>query len=249
MRTSPHRPWPAVGPARRVVVSSPHGAPGLGGGQGLRGVRGPVEPARRGGVPAVAGRAAGPALARRGLRHGRAHVASWPAATRPRSRRRPLARASSRTPGRGRATRGRASRSATPGPFPSGRARRRRRQRARAQLRARRRPRAVAEFARVIRPAGSSPPTSGTTPAAWQLMRHFWDAAAELDPAAAALDEGARFPICRPGAAAATCGPTAGLSDVAVRPIDVPTVFARLRRLLDAVPRRAGPRPRVRRLP
>src|SRR5512139_1883317 len=31
-----------------------------------------------------------------------------------------------------------------------------------------------------------------------QLMRHFWNAAAALDPAASDLDEGRRFPICRP---------------------------------------------------
>ena len=31
-----------------------------------------------------------------------------------------------------------------------------------------------------------------------QCMRHFWDAAAALDPAASELDEGRRFPLCRP---------------------------------------------------
>jgi len=32
-----------------------------------------------------------------------------------------------------------------------------------------------------------------------QMMRRFWDAAATLNPAAFSLDEGRRFPICRPG--------------------------------------------------
>ena len=31
-----------------------------------------------------------------------------------------------------------------------------------------------------------------------EYLRYFWEAAAELDPAAIALDEGRRFPICRP---------------------------------------------------
>src|SRR5262249_50907101 len=31
-----------------------------------------------------------------------------------------------------------------------------------------------------------------------ELMRHFWDAALALDPAATELDEGRRFPIARP---------------------------------------------------
>jgi hypothetical protein len=31
-----------------------------------------------------------------------------------------------------------------------------------------------------------------------QLMRYFWDAAGALDPRARELDEGVRFPLCRP---------------------------------------------------
>lgn len=57
-----------------------------------------------------------------------------------------------------------------------------------------------------------------------QLMRHFWDAAIELDPAAREFDEGARFPL-------ANRKPLwnlfldAGLNDVMARAIDVPTHF------------------------
>jgi SAM-dependent methyltransferase len=58
-----------------------------------------------------------------------------------------------------------------------------------------------------------------------QLMRHFWDAAVELDPSAADLDEGRRFPICRPDALETLTRET-GLDDVEVRAIDVPTTFA-----------------------
>jgi trans-aconitate methyltransferase len=58
-----------------------------------------------------------------------------------------------------------------------------------------------------------------------ELMRHFWDVAVALDPGAADLDEGRRFPLCRPDALR-DLWHAAGLSDVAVRPIEVPTVFA-----------------------
>jgi trans-aconitate methyltransferase len=55
------------------------------------------------------------------------------------------------------------------------------------------------------------------------LMRHFWHAAGSLDPSAA-LDEAARFPICHPDRLR-DLWQDAGLTDVAVHDIDVPTVF------------------------
>lgn len=58
-----------------------------------------------------------------------------------------------------------------------------------------------------------------------QFMRHFWDAAITCDPAAAAHDEGARFPFTRPGPLRELFS-GAGLEDVVTDPIDVPTVFA-----------------------
>src|SRR5205823_2123894 len=57
-----------------------------------------------------------------------------------------------------------------------------------------------------------------------QLMRHFWDAAAALDPAARELDESRRFPLCKPESLAALFR-DAGLRHVETRAIDVPTVF------------------------
>lgn len=57
-----------------------------------------------------------------------------------------------------------------------------------------------------------------------ELMRYFWDAAVALDPVAAKLDEGVRFPLCRPEALTA-CFAGAGLKDIEVRAIDVPTRF------------------------
>jgi SAM-dependent methyltransferase len=57
-----------------------------------------------------------------------------------------------------------------------------------------------------------------------QLMRVFWDAAVGLDPAARPLDEGIRFPLCRPQALAELFE-AARLHAVTVHAIDVPTVF------------------------
>ncbi|MDO8484770.1 MAG: class I SAM-dependent methyltransferase [Candidatus Limnocylindrales bacterium] len=57
-----------------------------------------------------------------------------------------------------------------------------------------------------------------------QLIRRFWDAAVDLDPTAAAKDEGVRFPICAPEPLRHAFE-GAGLEAVEVRPIEVPTVF------------------------
>jgi hypothetical protein len=56
------------------------------------------------------------------------------------------------------------------------------------------------------------------------MMRHFWDAAAAVDPGGADLDEGTRFPICNPGPLR-DLWTAAGITDVEVRGIEIPTVF------------------------
>lgn len=74
--------------------------------------------------------------------------------------------------------------------------------------------------------------TSGATIAAYvwdyagrmDLIRGFWDAAIALDPAAATLDEAVRFPLCAPDPLQEAFE-DAGLGDVDVRALDVPTVF------------------------
>ena len=58
-----------------------------------------------------------------------------------------------------------------------------------------------------------------------ELMRCFWDAAVELRPEAAKMDEGIRFPLCRPDALR-TLFTGAGLAAVDVTAIDVATPFA-----------------------
>ena len=57
-----------------------------------------------------------------------------------------------------------------------------------------------------------------------ELMRYFWDAAAELDPGAASLDEGPLFPICNPEPLR-SLWEQAALHDVSVVPIDIDTTF------------------------
>ena len=84
---------------------------------------------------------------------------------------------------------------------------------------------ALAEMRRVARPGGLVGAYVWDYAEGMQLIRMFWDAASELDPAAAPLDEGRRFPLCRPDPLRALFA-AAGLADVDVAPIDVPTVFA-----------------------
>jgi SAM-dependent methyltransferase len=83
---------------------------------------------------------------------------------------------------------------------------------------------AVREMARVARAGGRVAAYVWDYAEGMELLRRFWDAAVALDPAAAALDEGRRFGLCRPGPLAALFE-GAGLVGVAVRPIEVPTRF------------------------
>jgi SAM-dependent methyltransferase len=85
-------------------------------------------------------------------------------------------------------------------------------------------PAAMAEMKRVSRPGGRIGAYVWDYAGKMELMRVFWDAAAELDAAASKLDEGARFPICRPQALADLFS-GAGLGGVRTIAIDVPTVF------------------------
>ncbi len=85
-------------------------------------------------------------------------------------------------------------------------------------------PEAAAELARVVRPGGCVAAYVWDYAEGMELMRRFWDAAVALDAAATELDEARRFPLCRPEPLARLFA-DAGLDDVAVRAIDVPTVF------------------------
>jgi SAM-dependent methyltransferase len=83
--------------------------------------------------------------------------------------------------------------------------------------------RAVAEMARVTRPGGVVAAYVWDYGGKMQFMRHFWNAAAALDPAARDLDEGRRFPLCQPEPLRRLW---AGLSQVELRAIDIATDFS-----------------------
>jgi SAM-dependent methyltransferase len=83
---------------------------------------------------------------------------------------------------------------------------------------------AVREMARAARPGSVVAAYVWDYAGKMQLLRHFWNAAAALDPVASELDEGRRFPICQP-APLEELLQQAGLRQVAVRPIDVSTDF------------------------
>jgi len=84
---------------------------------------------------------------------------------------------------------------------------------------------ALAEARRVARPTALVAAYLWDYADRMELLRRFWDAAVELDPAAAALDEGRRFPIAtRDGLA--TAWSAAGLREVETTAIEIPTRFA-----------------------
>ena len=84
---------------------------------------------------------------------------------------------------------------------------------------------ALREMARVTGAGGTIAAYVWDYAGKMELMRHFWDAAVELDPAAAKADEGVRFPLCRPEALAGLFA-TAGLSGTEMTAIDITTTFA-----------------------
>jgi len=84
--------------------------------------------------------------------------------------------------------------------------------------------RAAAEMQRVLRPGGTAAAYVWDYAGRMQLIRHFWDAAAALDPAARALDEGVRFPLCHVQRLR-DLFTDAGFAEVDCRAFEVPTVF------------------------
>ncbi len=82
----------------------------------------------------------------------------------------------------------------------------------------------LSEMVRVVRTGGSVAAYIWDYAGQMQLMRFFWDAAAMLDPAAQALDERVRFPLCQPEPLRQLFQ-VAGLERVEVRSIEVPTTF------------------------
>jgi SAM-dependent methyltransferase len=83
---------------------------------------------------------------------------------------------------------------------------------------------ALAALAARVRPRGTIAAYVWDYEEGMQLMRVFWDAVVALDASAQALDEGVRFPLCRPDPLRRLFE-SAGFQNVEVTSIDVPTVF------------------------
>jgi ubiquinone/menaquinone biosynthesis C-methylase UbiE len=82
----------------------------------------------------------------------------------------------------------------------------------------------IAEMARAVRVGGVVALYVWDYPGKMQMLRHFWNAASALDPAARELDEGWRFSICNP-TSLKYLFEHANLSQVEIRPIDISADF------------------------
>jgi len=84
---------------------------------------------------------------------------------------------------------------------------------------------ALAEMARVTVNGGAIGAYVWDYVEKMEIIRYFWGAAVELNPDARRVDEGVRFPLCRPEALVELfAGP--GLNGTEVTAIDIPTPFA-----------------------
>lgn len=83
---------------------------------------------------------------------------------------------------------------------------------------------AIVEWTRVVDPRGTVSAYVWDYAEGMAFLRTFWDAAVDLDPAAKDLDEGRRFPICRPENLR-DAFVDAGLSGVVTGAIEVRTTF------------------------
>jgi trans-aconitate methyltransferase len=82
----------------------------------------------------------------------------------------------------------------------------------------------VREMTRVTKPGGMVAVYVWDYAGGMQMMRHFWNAAIEVSPNDAKLDESERFAICQPVPLQALFE-RVGLGSVTVRAVDIPTVF------------------------
>lgn len=102
---------------------------------------------------------------------------------------------------------------------------------------------ALGEMRRVVRPGGTIAFYVWDYPAGGVgFIDAFWKAAARLDPAAATLDEAARFPFCTETGLRRLCD-RAGLEEVTVAPIVIDTRFADFADFLTPFTLGAGPAP------
>lgn len=83
---------------------------------------------------------------------------------------------------------------------------------------------AVSEMVRVVKPEGIVALYVWDYASKMQFMRHFWNAAAAVDPNAVEHDEGRRFPLCQPKPLTELFE-RFGLKHIQVRAIDIDTNF------------------------
>ena len=83
---------------------------------------------------------------------------------------------------------------------------------------------ALLDMVRVAKPGGVVAAYVWDYAGQMQIIRYFWDAVLALHPDALELDEGRRFPVCKPESLAALFQ-SVGLGQVDVRGIEFPTHF------------------------
>lgn len=84
---------------------------------------------------------------------------------------------------------------------------------------------AISEMVRVVKPGGIVASYVWDYAGHMQIMRYFFDTAAQFDAGGAAFDDGIKAPICRPEPLRQAFN-KAGLADVTVDAVDIPTPFA-----------------------
>jgi SAM-dependent methyltransferase len=84
---------------------------------------------------------------------------------------------------------------------------------------------ALQALAQVLRPGGVLAVYVWDYAGRMEMLRYFWDSAVALDRAARSLDEGLRFPLCRPEALT-TLFTRANLNDIHVSALEIATPFA-----------------------